>query len=301
MGGTEKICATVRLPIYERTSRNKALRNFQLSGRGTIKSTQQSDRQVWLDRLGAAARAALTVLYPWRCLNCAICLPADHAFCLACQGWIQVIHSPLCTRCGRPFASRVGPDHICPQCVQQPPSFRHARAWAAYSTPSGSPQPLRQSILRFKYGRNMRAGKALAGLTVHYFSLAQEQSAGHAADYDRVIPVPLHLTRLRWRGFNQSLILARAIGQHINTPVDPWLLSRTRPTSPQTKLSREERRANVRGAFRMNTPALAKGKRFLLVDDVYTSGATVEECARTLYQNEARSVDVFTLARVVDL
>ena len=147
----------------------------------------------------------------------------------------------------------------------------------------------------------MRAGKALAGLTVHYFSLAQEQSAGHTADYDRVIPVPLHLTRLRWRGFNQSLILARAIGQHINTPVDPWLLSRTRPTSPQTKLSREERRANVRGAFRMNTPALAKGKRFLLVDDVYTSGATVEECARTLYQNEARSVDVFTLARVVDL
>ncbi len=147
----------------------------------------------------------------------------------------------------------------------------------------------------------MRAGKALAGLTAHHFSLVQERDAGPTADYARVLPVPLHLTRLRWRGFNQSLILARAIGQRINTPVDPWLLSRTRPTPPQTPLSREERRANVRGAFGVNMPALAKGKRFLLVDDVYTSGATVEECARTLYQNGARSVDVFTLARVVDL
>ena len=147
----------------------------------------------------------------------------------------------------------------------------------------------------------MRAGKVLAGLMARHFSRAQDQDAGPAEDYDRVIPVPLHLTRLRWRGFNQSLILARGIGLRINAPVDPWLLGRTRPTQPQTKLSREDRRANVRGAFRVHTPALAKGKRLLLVDDVYTSGATVEECARTLYQNGARSVDVFTLARVVDL
>lgn len=120
-------------------------------------------------------------------------------------------------------------------------------------------------------------------------------------DYDNIIPVPLHILRLRWRGFNQSLIFARAIGQRIKVPVDPWLLSRTRPTPPQTKLSREDRRANVRGAFQVHTPVRVKGKRLLLVDDVYTSGATVEECARTLYQSEARSVDVFTVARVVDL
>lgn len=257
--------------------------------------------QAWLHRLGSAARTALTVLYPWRCLNCSARLVADRAFCLACQGRIQLIRSPLCPRCGRPFASRVGPDHLCRQCMQQPPGFRYARAWAAYGTSNNSPQPLRQSILRFKYARNMRAGKALAGLAARHFSRVQQQGAGPTEAYNRIIPVPLHLSRLRWRGFNQSLILARAIGLRINTPVDPWLLSRTRPTQPQTKLSREDRRANVRGAFRVNTPALAKEKRFLLVDDVYTSGATVEECARTLYQNGARSVDVFTLARVVDL
>ena len=119
--------------------------------------------------------------------------------------------------------------------------------------------------------------------------------------YDSVVPVPLHITRLRWRGFNQSLILAGAIGQRLNSQVDPWLLIRTRPTPPQTKLSKADRRANVRGAFQVKTPAGAKGKRLLLVDDVYTSGATVEECARTLYQSEADNVDVFTLARVVDL
>ena len=256
--------------------------------------------RAWLYRLRSAARTALTVLYPWRCLNCSAGLPSGHTFCPTCQGRIRVIRSPLCILCGRPFASRIGPDHVCHQCVQQPPGFRSARAWAAYSTSSGSPQPLRQSILRFKYGRNMRAGKTLAGLAARHFSRAQQQSAGPAEDYDLVIPVPLHLTRLRWRGFNQSLILARAIGRRLNTSVDPWLLSRTRPTRPQTQLSREDRRANVQGAFRVNTSALVKGKRLLLVDDVYTSGATVEECARTLYQNEARSVDVFTLARVVD-
>ena len=257
--------------------------------------------RAWRHRLGSAARTALTVLYPWRCLNCSAGLPADRAFCPGCQGRIQVIHSPLCPRCGRPFASGVGPDHVCHQCLQQPPGFRYARAGAAYGTSSTSSQPLRRGIFRFKYARNMRAGKALAGLAAHHFSRARQQGAGLTEAYDRVIPVPLHLSRLRWRGFNQSLVLARAIGRHINTPVDPWLLSRIRPTQPQTQLSGEDRRANVRGAFRVHTPALARGKRFLLVDDVYTSGATVEECARTLYQNGARSVDVFTLARVVDL
>ncbi len=262
---------------------------------------QKQESKAWLHRLGAAARIALSVLYPWRCLSCSASLPTDRAFCPTCQGRIHVIRSPLCTCCGRPFATRVGPDHLCSQCLQQPPSFRHARAWAVYGTSGDSPQPLRQSILRFKYGRNMRVGKALAELMARHFSCTQERSAGQAEHYDRVLPIPLHLTRLRGRGFNQSLILARTIGLRINTPIDPWLLSRTRPTQPQTKLSGEDRRANVRGAFRVTTPALARGKRFLLVDDVYTSGATVAECARTLCQSGARSVDVFTLARAVDL
>ena len=192
--------------------------------------------QAWLHGINTAARTALTLLYPWRCLSCHVRLPPDQALCLKCQRWIQFVHSPLCTCCGRPFASRVGPDHMCHQCSNRRPVFHQARAWTAYRTPIDSPQPLRQSLLRFKYGRNMRVGKALAGLAACHFPLAQEQQAEQAdrKDYDRIIPVPLHISRLRWRGFNQSLIFAHAIGQRIKAPVDPWLLSRTRPTPPQT-------------------------------------------------------------------
>jgi len=117
--------------------------------------------------------------------------------------------------------------------------------------------------------------------------------------YDVILPVPLHIERLRWRGFNQSLLLAQAIGQRQQTRVDPFLLERTRPTIPQTQLSEKERRNNVRGAFAINKPQSLQEKCILLIDDVYTSGTTVDECARVLRQHGAAAVDVFTLARAV--
>jgi len=118
--------------------------------------------------------------------------------------------------------------------------------------------------------------------------------------YDLIVPVPLHLDRLRWRGFNQALILARAIGRARQIKLNPFLLERTRPTMPQTQLSASERRTNVRGAFTVVAPERLKGKRVLLVDDVYTSGATIEECAKVLCRADAELVDVFTLARAVN-
>ncbi len=114
-----------------------------------------------------------------------------------------------------------------------------------------------------------------------------------------VVPVPLHLQRLRWRGFNQSLVLAQAIGHRYSMAVDPYVLERTRSTSPQTHLTEHERRANVRGAFTATAPERLAGKQVLLVDDVYTSGATVEECTRALLDGGAKIVDVFTLAHAV--
>jgi ComF family protein len=118
-------------------------------------------------------------------------------------------------------------------------------------------------------------------------------------DYDLIVPVPLHPYRLRWRGFNQSLILARALGCARHIKVDPFLLERTRPTVPQTALNASERRTNVRGAFAVVAPERLAEKHILLVDDVYTSGATVEECAKALCRAGAEVVDVFTLARAV--
>jgi ComF family protein len=117
--------------------------------------------------------------------------------------------------------------------------------------------------------------------------------------FDLTIPVPLHPKRLRWRGFNQAVILAREVGRLWEIPVDPFLLLRSRETPPQTELREDERRKNVRGAFTVNPRKSVQGKKLLLVDDVYTSGATVNECSRTLLRAGAKQVQVLTLTRTV--
>lgn len=181
---------------------------------------------------------------------------------------------------------------MCGVCLVTPPPFRRARAWAYYQTGEATPQPLSEAIQHFKYHRNLNVGKALATLAATHFPLTDER-------YDVIVPVPLHIDRLRWRGFNQSLFLSRTIGRTRKIRVDPFLLARTRPTAPQTRLKERERRENVKGAFTVISPERLQGQRVLLVDDVYTSGATVQECARALYRDGAHVVDVFTLARAV--
>lgn len=248
----------------------------------------------------AALATACGLLYPRRCVNCQMTLAADSVvspgtrpcFCSGCWRAIHTLRPPQCSRCGYPFAAPHGPDLLCQACREQPPAFRKARAWATYRTHSDAPQPLRDTLLRFKYAGDLRAGKALASLAAKHFPLADEQ-------YDYLVPVPLHIRRLRWRGFNQSVLLARRVAQRIGTPIIPWMLRRVRQTPTQTKLTRAERRANVRDAFQTDASVALRDRRILLVDDVYTSGATVEECTRTLYQSGVRSVDVFTLVRVI--
>jgi ComF family protein len=116
---------------------------------------------------------------------------------------------------------------------------------------------------------------------------------------ETIIPVPLHPKRLRWRGFNQSVLLARQIGSVYKLPVDCFTLFRKIDTPPQTQLPEEDRRKNIRGAFGLAAESAMKGKRLLLVDDVYTSGATVNECSRVLKRGGSREVFVLTLARAV--
>lgn len=114
-----------------------------------------------------------------------------------------------------------------------------------------------------------------------------------------IMPVPLHPKRLRWRGFNQSILLAREVSRAYSVPMDPFSLRRVRETPPQTELNEEERRRNVRGAFALAPGRSIERRNVLLVDDVYTSGATVNECVRTLRKSGARKVFVLTLARAV--
>ncbi len=116
---------------------------------------------------------------------------------------------------------------------------------------------------------------------------------------DLIIPVPLHPRRLRWRGFNQSVLLGREVGRAWGIPLDPFVLTRRTETAPQSMLSLKDRRPNVRGAFFIAPGRTVENLRLLLVDDVYTSGATVNECTRVLLHSGAREVQVLTLARAV--
>ena len=175
-----------------------------------------------------------------------------------------------------------------------PPFFQKARAWACYPSEESEGHPLREVVQRFKYGRKVSLGKPLGRLLARGCS---EYLAAHPCDI--IVPVPLHPKRLRWRGFNQAVLLGREVGRLRRVSMDPFILLRSRETPPQTQLTEEERKKNIRGAFSVDPKKAIEGKRLLLVDDVYTSGATVNECSRTLIRAGAKEVYVLTLARTV--
>ena len=233
-------------------------------------------------------------LYPPRCRACRGRIVGRDAeyFCSLCRQHIQLVGHPLCNICGRPYPDGSGDDHACGVCLERRPQFVAARAWACY--PREDDHPLRQVVQKFKYSRKVSLGKPLGRLMAHG---CQEFLA--AVNADVIVPVPLYPKRLRWRGFNQSVLLGREVGRAYNIQLDLFLLTRRRETAAQTQLPEEERRRNVRGAFALNAERPVKDKRILLIDDVYTSGATVNECSRTLKQGGAKEVYVLTLARAV--
>ena len=235
-------------------------------------------------------------LYPPRCRACGDRIYGRDAeyLCGGCWPQIRLVSHPLCNRCGRPFFDASGDDHDCAACLLHPPYFVRARAWGCYPKDENDEHPLRKVVQKFKYGRKVSLGKPLGRLMVQ--GCQEFLKECHA---DLVVPVPLHPKRLRWRGFNQSLLLARQVSRVYDLPIDPFVLYRDRETVPQTQLAEDERRKNVRGAFATCAEKSLKGRSVLLVDDVYTSGATVNECSRALVRGGAKEVYVLTLARTV--
>jgi ComF family protein len=235
-------------------------------------------------------------LYPPRCRACSRRIEGRDAeyFCFDCWAHIRLISHPLCNWCGRPFPDAAGDDHTCGVCLSRPPRFTAARAWACYPREEITDDPVRQVVHKFKYGRKVSLGKPLGRLMALG---CREFLVG--CRFDLIVPVPLHPKRLRWRAFNQSLLLAREISRAYRVAADPFVLRRDRPTPPQTQLPEDERRRNVRGVFSLNPDRPVEGKSILLVDDVYTSGATVNECSRVLKRARASEVFVVTLARAV--
>ena len=169
-----------------------------------------------------------------------------------------------------------------------------ARSWACYPRNQEASHPLREVVHKFKYGRQASLGKPLGQLMAQACQPWFRPSA-----LDLIIPVPLHRRRLRWRGFNQSVLLGRQVGRGWGIPLDPFVLTRKTETVPQSTLTLRERGSNVRGAFSIAPRRSVENLRLLLMDDIYTSGATVNECTRVLLHAGAREVRVLTLGRTV--
>lgn len=239
-----------------------------------------------------AGRLMLDAVLPPLCLGCGEIVEAPGALCAACWQGFSFIAAPQCACCGDPFAEHLGDAALCVACLARPPKFRRARAALAYDTPS------RRLVLPFKHGDRTDIARACGGWMAR-------AGAELLVEADLIAPVPLHWRRLLTRRYNQALLLARALVRAAPPGVEhrlaPDLLRRHRWTGSQAGLKAKERRRNVREAFDIHPRWAAglAGKTVLLVDDVLTTGATAEACARVLQRGGARHVDVLTLARVV--
>jgi len=240
------------------------------------------------DAIGSVLRAALDVALPQLCPACRE--PVDgRGLCPVCWSKLSFITRPYCERLGIPFVYDPGPGILSMEAIADPPAYHRARAAVRFDDIS------RALVHALKYGDRLD----LAPMMGNWMNQAGRELLAGA---DALVPVPLHWRRLWARRFNQSAMLAGAIAAGSGVPVVSGALKRVKPTPQQVGLSRSERAANVQGAFRVlpEDRGAVAGRRLVLVDDVLTSGATVNGCARALLRAGAANVDVLIFARVAE-
>jgi len=238
--------------------------------------------------LGAMLRRVLDVALPTLCPACREPV-GGNGLCASCWSKLSLIAPPYCERLGIPFAYDPGPGVLSMQAITDPPAYQRARAAVRYD------EVARALVHSLKYGDRLD----LAPTMGRWMARAGRELLAEA---DGLVPVPLHWRRLWARRFNQSALLAKAIAQETGVTVADGALKRVKATAQQVGLTQAERALNVQGAFRVPAEAKAAvaGRRLVLIDDVLTSGATSDACARALLRAGAANVDVVVFARVVD-
>ena len=221
---------------------------------------------------------SLDWLFPPDCGGCE--RPGTH-WCENCQSTTTIIGADICPKCGTPQAG----EKTCQNCASLPPVFSSLRSWAIYRG------PLREAIHRLKYKQDMSLGEFFSRPMIHLLETLEWP-------VNLVLPVPLSKERFQQRGYNQAGLLARPLALALNIPYQPGALERWRNTASQVDLSADQRFKNVVGAFKASQ-RLVKNRSVLVVDDVTTTGATINACAEALLQAGATDVFALTLAKAV--
>ncbi len=229
---------------------------------------------------------AVTFLYPAQCRACEEQLGLESVpyMCDTCWHDIVTIKPPWCKICGIPNT-----EGRCDECATNPPRYGKLRSIAIYEA------VLQQAIHLFKFEKRTTLAAHLAQLIVEHIP-----NDCSITDYDYILPVPIHKKRLRERGFNQSTLLAKGIAKATGVSVETDTLIRQKNTSPQSSLDRNARQTNIIGAFELLREEVVRGKNILIFDDVFTTGATVREAVKVLWNADPTEIDILTLARTLN-
>lgn len=237
----------------------------------------------------------LNFVFPLDCKMCEkpIRESKGYSICEDCFKTIELIERPYCEKCGKPLIPtdffKQNRKILCLDCKREKYSFEFSRSTGVYD------KVLKKCIHLFKYYGEKKLAKPLGKLMVD--SLVKNDE--FKKKIDLIIPVPLHRNDLKKRGFNQSILLGRVIGNYFSIPVRENVLIKKKLTPFQVNLSKKERKKNILRVFSVEKPEEIKGKNILILDDVFTTGSTVEECTKELMKAQAKNIFVLTLARTV--
>lgn len=237
------------------------------------------------EKLKDVVTASLDLLFPPSCSYCKKITGGSNRFlCMECSSQLKFIKIPYCTCCGKTFSSGID-NHLCGDCLKSSWNFDKARSLFVYE------EIIASLIHGLKYSGNM------TGLETFQYLSRQSPVLEDLNIPDFIVPVPLHIRRLRQRGFNQALLLARKLFPEEKDKIQYNILLRRMDTPTQTGLSGKERRANLKNAFIVKRTSEIIGKNILILDDVFTTGATVNECAKALKTAGCKRVEILTICR----